>query len=296
MADSRSKRRRQQRDELLGRREARAAVEAPPEVEEHLDVVISPEERGAIEQQTREPGLPVGQERSPDHSNDAGEMAKDEASTETPAGQVATTSQALEKFETGQADDRATELERLRKLMAERESQEIEEAKIPAPPRYRRVSDPVRQEEINRATDALLANFPTPTEITFDRRDVDAPVHQLKVYGEAAEKCSEYSYAFGGLAAVYHWRMGQCFQAIRDELAPKGKWMEWYTNHGFDKSAVSRDMRLFSACPDGDRVLIGYSEAAAHRGQVAAKLKRFGIEQPATDFFFWVIEQIPQEA
>ena len=33
-----------------------------------------------------------------------------------------------------------------------------------------------------------------------------------------------------------------------------------------------------------------------HRGQVAAKLKRFGIEQPATDFFFWVIEQIPQEA
>src|SRR6266849_952694 len=32
-----------------------------------------------------------------------------------------------------------------------------------------------------------------------------------------------------------------------------------------------------------------------HRGQVAAKLKRFGIEQPATDFFFWVIEQIPQE-
>ena len=33
-----------------------------------------------------------------------------------------------------------------------------------------------------------------------------------------------------------------------------------------------------------------------HRGQVAAKLKRFGIEQPATDFFFWVIEQIPQVA
>ena len=32
-----------------------------------------------------------------------------------------------------------------------------------------------------------------------------------------------------------------------------------------------------------------------HRGQVASKLKRFGIEQLATDFFFWVIEQIPQE-
>lgn len=33
-----------------------------------------------------------------------------------------------------------------------------------------------------------------------------------------------------------------------------------------------------------------------HRGQVASKLKRFGIEQEITDFFFWVIEQIPQEA
>jgi uncharacterized damage-inducible protein DinB len=30
-----------------------------------------------------------------------------------------------------------------------------------------------------------------------------------------------------------------------------------------------------------------------HRGQVASKLKRFGVEQPNTDFFFWAIEQIP---
>ncbi len=36
--------------------------------------------------------------------------------------------------------------------------------------------------------------------------------------------------------------------------------------------------------------------ATYHRGQVAAKLKRLGIEPPNTDFFFWVIEQIPQEA
>jgi uncharacterized damage-inducible protein DinB len=31
-----------------------------------------------------------------------------------------------------------------------------------------------------------------------------------------------------------------------------------------------------------------------HRGQVASKLKRFGIVQPETDFVFWVIEQVPQ--
>lgn len=33
-----------------------------------------------------------------------------------------------------------------------------------------------------------------------------------------------------------------------------------------------------------------------HRGQVASKLKRFGIEQPITDFFWWAIEQVPQES
>ena len=38
------------------------------------------------------------------------------------------------------------------------------------------------------------------------------------------------------------------------------------------------------------------NHATYHRGQVATKLKRFGIEQPNTDFFWWMIEQIPQEA
>jgi uncharacterized damage-inducible protein DinB len=32
-----------------------------------------------------------------------------------------------------------------------------------------------------------------------------------------------------------------------------------------------------------------------HRGQVASKLKRFGIEQQITDFFFWAVEQVRQE-
>jgi uncharacterized damage-inducible protein DinB len=32
-----------------------------------------------------------------------------------------------------------------------------------------------------------------------------------------------------------------------------------------------------------------------HRGQVASKLKRFGIQQAETDFVYWVFEQIPQQ-
>ena len=33
-----------------------------------------------------------------------------------------------------------------------------------------------------------------------------------------------------------------------------------------------------------------------HRGQIASKLKRFGVEQPAPDFVFWAFEQVPQQA
>lgn len=36
------------------------------------------------------------------------------------------------------------------------------------------------------------------------------------------------------------------------------------------------------------------NHSSYHRGQVAAKLKRFGIEPPNTDLFFWAVEQVPQ--
>ena len=32
-----------------------------------------------------------------------------------------------------------------------------------------------------------------------------------------------------------------------------------------------------------------------HRGQVASKLKRFGIQQAETDIVYWGFEQIPQK-
>jgi uncharacterized damage-inducible protein DinB len=35
------------------------------------------------------------------------------------------------------------------------------------------------------------------------------------------------------------------------------------------------------------------NHSSYHRGQVASKLKRFGIEQPITDFFWW-FEQVPR--
>src|SRR6201993_3618649 len=38
------------------------------------------------------------------------------------------------------------------------------------------------------------------------------------------------------------------------------------------------------------------NHSSYHRGQVASKLRRFGIEQPITDFFWWASEQMRQEA
>ncbi len=38
------------------------------------------------------------------------------------------------------------------------------------------------------------------------------------------------------------------------------------------------------------------NHATYHRGQVASKLKRFGIQQAESDFVFWAMEQFPQPA
>jgi uncharacterized damage-inducible protein DinB len=38
------------------------------------------------------------------------------------------------------------------------------------------------------------------------------------------------------------------------------------------------------------------NHSSYHRGQVASKLKRFGVEQQITDFFWWAAEQAPREA
>ena len=38
------------------------------------------------------------------------------------------------------------------------------------------------------------------------------------------------------------------------------------------------------------------NHATYHRGQIAAKLKRLGKEPPATDFIFWVFEQLTPKA
>jgi uncharacterized damage-inducible protein DinB len=36
------------------------------------------------------------------------------------------------------------------------------------------------------------------------------------------------------------------------------------------------------------------NHATYHRGQIASRLKRYGIEPPVTDFVFWALEQLPQ--
>ena len=79
-------------------------------------------------------------------------------------------------------------------------------------------------------------------------------------------------------------------------------------NHIFDKLvpkltpewlATQRTIRSRFGCDDAPpwvvlRHIVNHS--TYHRGQVASKLKRLGVEQAATDFVFWAFEQIPQTA
>jgi uncharacterized damage-inducible protein DinB len=75
---------------------------------------------------------------------------------------------------------------------------------------------------------------------------------------------------------------------IFDKLAPKLT-HEWL--------ATPRTIRSRFGCDHAPpwvvlRHIVNHS--TYHRGQVASKLKRLGVEQPSTDFVDWAFEQIPQ--
>jgi uncharacterized damage-inducible protein DinB len=76
------------------------------------------------------------------------------------------------------------------------------------------------------------------------------------------------------------------FEELRPTLTP-----EWL-NTVLTLRAIGRTFTL----PQWAILRHIVNHSTYHRGQVASKLKRFGIEQPITDFFWWVIEQVPQEA
>ena len=75
------------------------------------------------------------------------------------------------------------------------------------------------------------------------------------------------------------------FEELRPTLNP-----EWL-NTMLTMRAVGRTFTL----PRWAMLRHIVNHSTYHRGQVASKLKRFGIEQPNTDFFWWVIEQISQQ-
>jgi uncharacterized damage-inducible protein DinB len=76
------------------------------------------------------------------------------------------------------------------------------------------------------------------------------------------------------------------FEELRPALTP-----EWI-NTALTLHAIGRTFTL----PRWAMLRHIVNHSTYHRGQVAAKLKRFGIEQPNTDFFFWMIDQIPPDA
>ncbi len=76
------------------------------------------------------------------------------------------------------------------------------------------------------------------------------------------------------------------FEGLRPQLTPQ--WL----NTLLTLRAIGRTFTL----PRWAILRHVVNHASYHRGQVASKLKRFGVEQSITDFFWWMIEQVPQEA
>ncbi len=81
-------------------------------------------------------------------------------------------------------------------------------------------------------------------------------------------------------------RAHQVFEDLLPTLTPE-KLATPMTLRGGNRSAVLPPWVVL-------RHLVNHS--TYHRGQVASKLKRFGIEQPATDLIFWAFESVPQQA
>jgi uncharacterized damage-inducible protein DinB len=80
-----------------------------------------------------------------------------------------------------------------------------------------------------------------------------------------------------------------CFEALRSTLTPE--WLNFVlTLRGSDPRIGDYAFTL----PRWAMLRHIVNHSTYHRGQVASKLKRFGFEQPNTDFFFWAIEQAPQ--
>jgi uncharacterized damage-inducible protein DinB len=80
-------------------------------------------------------------------------------------------------------------------------------------------------------------------------------------------------------------RAYQRFEALRPTLTPE-RLNSLLTLHAIGRSFTLPRWAIL-------RHIVNHS--TYHRGQVASKLKRFGIEQSITDFFWWMIEQVPQE-
>jgi uncharacterized damage-inducible protein DinB len=78
----------------------------------------------------------------------------------------------------------------------------------------------------------------------------------------------------------------RCFEELRPTLTPER------LNTMLTLRAIGRAFTL----PRWAILRHIVNHSTYHRGQVASKLKRFGIEQQITDFFWWMIEQVPQEA
>jgi len=137
------------------------------------------------------------------------------------------------------------------------------------------VAEPVPGWSSVRAT---VAHIALATEFNL-RALADDLEHRL-----AAERPTEADLATLDDAAQLLDRSYRRFEELRPTLTPER----------LDSALTFRAAGRMFTLPRGAMLRHIVNHATYHRGQIASKLKRFGIEQPNTDYFWWMIEQIPQ--
>ena len=136
--------------------------------------------------------------------------------------------------------------------------------------------------------------------LTSLRAAANAPAKAVETYAHILG--SEHvwlSRLYGMPARVAVWptlTLDECERLAAENAAQYRKVVDGLTDEALDRGITYRNSAGDQFTSTVQDILTHvFMHGSYHRGQVASKLKRFGVEQPTTDFFWWVMEQIPQE-
>lgn len=108
--------------------------------------------------------------------------------------------------------------------------------------------------------DEIIKGWPKPDTIPFDEADPELHYTAFVDTLEMAGKAYVAGVIFEGLGAQYMYYLGEWLSKLKKQLAPKKKWMAWYTSKKLNHDKVAKALRIYARVK------------AANNGSVAALL------------------------